>query len=327
MVSVVIPTRNRAPLLRAALLSLQQQTLASDRFEVLVIDNGSTDDTAAVVQEFVEQARVRYFFDPTPGLHVGRHRGLKEAASDILVYADDDIEATPTWLEAIEDCFRDDTVALVGGNNLPKFESAPPPWLQKLWEQPAYGGRAITWLSVLELPPGRREVSPFSVWGCNFSIRRRILLDAGGFHPDGVPDSHIQFRGDGETHVSSHVLNAGLRTMFDSNASVHHRVTRSRMTHEYFRKRAFNQGVSDSYRELRNAAAQPRPSGFASPRNVIRSLVRGARARLNALTRDAELRALDRVIDAGYREGYTYHQAAYRDDPEVRAWVHKPDYF
>lgn len=331
MLSVIIPTRNRAASLDVALKSVQSQVFPEAEFEILVIDNGSTDGTRQVVDSLRQSSgNVRYFFDPTPGLHVGRHRGLKEAQGEVLVYADDDIEATSTWLEAIHECFQTPRVALVGGNNYPKFEDTPPAWLQKLWRKPAYGGQAIPSLSVLQLPAGQRPVSPFSVWGCNFSIRRDVLLDAGGFHPDSMPDEHIRFRGDGETHVSAHVAKAGLNCLFDSRASVHHAVPKSRMTFEYFRKRAFNQGVSDSFSRLRNGHRRRQLSSisYKSAVAIARAVLGGVRECLdNLLSQDRELKDLDRVMQEGYREGYTYHQAVYRDDPEVRTWVHKSDYY
>lgn len=326
MLTVVIPTRNRAELLRSALCSLETQTLPADRFEVLVVDNGSTDDTPAVVESFRERlGNLRYLFEPTPGLHAGRHRGLKEARGEVLVFADDDIEATPTWLEAVEDCFRDPYVALVGGNNYPKFEAPPPEWLQRLWDRPSLGGHAIGALSVLELPPGRRALDPRYVWGCNFSIHRSVLLEAGGFHPDAMPEALIRFRGDGESHVSRYIRDRGLTCLFDSRAGVHHAVTRERMTLEYFRKRAFNQGVSDSYTHLRNGEQRPAPAG---PIAALKAVARKLRAAVKArLPHDRALRELERITREGHREGYAFHQAAYRDDPEVRAWVHRADYF
>ena len=78
-----------------------------------------------------------------------------------------------------------------------------------------------------------------------------ILIAAGGFHPDGMPKELIRFRGDGETHVSRHVAESGLECVFHPGASVHHKVTPERMTYAYFRQRGFNQGVSDSYTQLR----------------------------------------------------------------------------
>ncbi len=56
---------------------------------------------------------------------------MKMAKSDILVYADDDIEAFPTWLAAIAESFQNQDVVLVGGKNLPKFEATPPEWIKK----------------------------------------------------------------------------------------------------------------------------------------------------------------------------------------------------
>ena len=95
-----------------------------EQFEVLIVDNGSTDKTREVCSSFKNTIpNLRYFYEETPGLHVGRHLGMKMAKSELLVYADDDIEAFPTWLEGIAESFRDEEVVLVGGKNLPKFES------------------------------------------------------------------------------------------------------------------------------------------------------------------------------------------------------------
>ncbi len=136
MISVIIPTRNRVDLLTSAIQSLLTQTLDRDHFETLVIDNGSTDHTAEVVRGFSNQLpNLRYIHAPEPGLHVGRHRGMHEARGDVLVFADDDIEATPTWLESYHQIFCDAQVAMAGGNNFPLFIQPPPGWLKKLWEQ------------------------------------------------------------------------------------------------------------------------------------------------------------------------------------------------
>ena len=97
--SVIIPTRNRAEVLERALQSIVKQTLPTDEYEVIVIDNGSTDGTKVIVNNFHKSIKnLVYIYDEHPGLHVGRHRGLLVAKTDLLVYADDDIEALPTWL-------------------------------------------------------------------------------------------------------------------------------------------------------------------------------------------------------------------------------------
>lgn len=328
MLSVIIPSRDRGPLLQRALLSMQEQSLPSDRFEILVIDNGSTDNTRMLVEAARRQsANVRYFYELRPGLHAGRHRGLHEAAGDVLVFADDDIRATPGWLDAIAGNFADPEVVMVGGNNYPDFLVRPPAWLERIWRQPRLGGQAISMLSVLSLPEGRREISPLMVWGCNFSIRRTVLLDAGGFHPDAMPQELIRFRGDGETHVSRFVSALGLRCVFDSRASVHHAVPAERMTVEYFRKRAYNQGISDSYSQLR-AGADAADHSSRDVLAVARRIAHGLDARIREFgPQAAVLRELRRTVAAGRQEGLSFHRAAYRDDAEVRNWVHKTDYF
>lgn len=322
MISVVIPTRNRAALLSPAIRSLLSQTLDKNRFETLIIDNGSTDHTQEVVSNYTDQLpNLRYIQAPEPGLHIGRHRGMREAKGDILVFADDDIEATPAWLESYHQLFSDSQVAMAGGNNFPLFIQPPPNWLKCLWEHSKLGrGRSLPALSVLDLKGGPRKLSPYLVWGCNFAIRKSVLLEAGGFHPDGMPRELIRYRGDGETHVSRHIADNGLKCMFHPGASIHHKVTPERMTYSYFRQRGYSQGVSDSYTALRNQNV--------SGRNLMR---RGAlwawRTLKNAVCLSAEARQALSELKQGHREGYAYHQNCYKNDPEIRAWVHKPDYF
>ena len=162
MLSVVIPTRNRAEFLATALESIADQNLSPDQFEVLVIDNGSTDRTKDVVDEMQSRlANLRCIYAAEPGLHVGRHRGLKEAAGDVLVYADDDIRAMPRWLSTLADIFSDPAVAMAGGNNIPDFQGPVPSWLDTLWSEPQNDGQMIGSLSVLSLPDGSMGPSPF----------------------------------------------------------------------------------------------------------------------------------------------------------------------
>lgn len=326
MLSVIIPTRNRAELLEQALGSLVGQTLSREEFEIVVVDNGSTDDTRAVVERMqATLENLRYEREPRPGLHAGRHRGLRAARGELLTFADDDIEALPSWLASIVEAFADPKVAMVGGNNLPLFVEPPPRWLSQLWERPtADGGRAVPPLSILELPGWIRPFSPMRVWGCNFSVRRQVLLGAGGFHPDGMPAELIRFRGDGETHVSRHVAASGLTCLFHPGASVHHKVTPERMTFAYFRQRGYNQGISDSYAALRAAKAA---EGGGPGRRLLRRATSWATQRvIEPLALTGPRRAM-RELKEGHREGHAFHQRAYREDAELRAWVHRPDYF
>ena len=306
-----------------------QESLDNDEFEIIVLDNGSTDNTRTVVTGMGARFQnIRYFLDPEPGLHSGRHCGLREAKGELLTFADDDIEALPSWLESIVQSFADTGVVMVGGNNLPMFMEPPPPWLSTLWERSNLGGRAIPSLSVLELPGGPRPCNPLLVWGCNFSIGKQTLIDAGGFHPDSLPQELIGFRGDGETHVSRYVARMGSKCIFHPGATVYHKVMPARMTISYFRQRAFNQGASDSFTELRRRHLETRGvSSWASVLESTRRRLRKIRGKLRAaMVREPDLRSLHRATMRCYDEGFDFHQQAFVTDPTVHEWVLKPSY-
>ncbi|MDY7033025.1 MAG: glycosyltransferase family 2 protein, partial [Thermodesulfobacteriota bacterium] len=219
--SVIIPTRNRSAVLRRSLESLCQQTLFEEMFDIWVIDNGSTDNTALMCEEFCTKLpNLKYHLEPIPGLHSGRHAGLMLSSSDILVFADDDIRAFPTWLEGIAETFNNPKVALVGGKNLPDYVHTPPQWLDDLWRYNEYG-RCLGYLALLDFGDVVRSIPPTYIWGCNFAIQRSILIECGGFHPDGMPNEMIRYRGDGETAVSRYVQKKGYLSIYNPKASVY----------------------------------------------------------------------------------------------------------
>jgi glycosyltransferase involved in cell wall biosynthesis len=329
--SVIIPTRNRAALLERCLQSLTLQTQPVGTFEVLIVDNGSTDNTATVANHYTNVLELKYVRVPNPGLHVGRHEGIRRARTDVLMFADDDVEACPTWVEAVTLTFEVEDVALVGGNNYPLFEKEPPAWLLRLWERPAYKGRALPSLSILDLGKGVFEIDPGYVWGCNFSIRRSAILQAGGFHPDAVPMEQLRFRGDGETYVTDTIRKAGLRTVFNSSASVRHLVSEDRTTVAYFASRAYAQGISDSFADIRHNGGPNLPLSIR-----IRRCLPGLRCAFDAIrssvmvaddTVEHELRVVQQVAARAYRKGYRFHQREVRRDPALLAWVLKPHYW
>jgi glucosyl-dolichyl phosphate glucuronosyltransferase len=313
--SIIIPTRNRAQELARALRSIAGQSLNPRRFELVVVDNGSTDGTKTVVEEFrAAFPNLLYIYDGRPGLHVGRNRGLFASHADVLVYGDDDIEAQPSWLDAVAEAFKNGKTALVGGKSLPRYEGEPPEWLGRMWEEVRPAGRYLSYLSILDLGESVMEISPYLVFGCNFSIRKAVLLEAGGFHPDAMPGEMIRLRGDGESAVARHIEAKGYRALYHPGATVYHRVGRERMTEEYFRERAYKQGISDSYSLVRRGKR-----GSAALK-----LLRVRFRKLWFLAKDDRLRA---GIEDAYIRGFAFHQMEVKNDPELLQWVKKRDYF
>ncbi|MBP7552160.1 MAG: glycosyltransferase family 2 protein [Spirochaetes bacterium] len=324
--SVIIPTRNRAVLLNNTLDSILYQTLPQNEFEVIVIDNGSKDDTNKVVDSFKTKiSNLRYFFEEKPGLHVGRHRGLKEAQSDILVYADDDIEAFPNWLKTIKESFEDKDIALVGGKILPKWECEIPDWIAKMWNEKINLGQCLSYLSILDFGDKIMEIPPGYVFGCNYSVRKEILIKSKGFHPDGMPQELIKYRGDGESYVSRFVHTNNFKTLYNPDASVFHVITKERLTVEYFCKRAYNQGVSDSYLFLRNKYISERVKNISFNEDikfVKKNIIKFLSFVLLKLKKDL----IKQNIQKSYILGYRYHQKQYKNDDTIKKWVLKEDY-
>jgi glycosyltransferase involved in cell wall biosynthesis len=134
--SVVIPTFNRALLLERALTRLIAACDASARpCELIVVDNNSSDDTAAVAARFGD--RVRYVFEPRQGLSYARNAGIAAAAADpaddsVVAFTDDDVEVAPDWIAVLAREFDTNPAAVcIGGRVLPKWSVAPPSWLSR----------------------------------------------------------------------------------------------------------------------------------------------------------------------------------------------------
>ena len=131
--SIIIPTFNRCATLARTLESLIEVNKEEGNFEVLIVDNGSSDGTSAMVEGFrsnLSRQQWRFLSEPMPGLLSARHRGALESAGDICIFIDDDVRLDPEWLNAFQDAFKDPSVVLVGGPSRPLFEVKPAPWLK-----------------------------------------------------------------------------------------------------------------------------------------------------------------------------------------------------
>src|SRR5687768_7427373 len=98
--SVILPTFNRANALKRALAALRRQSVMPGEYEVVVVDNNSTDGTAGVVALF-EDRRIRLIDEPRQGLSYARNAGLAAARAPIVAFTDDDVEVAPDWVETI----------------------------------------------------------------------------------------------------------------------------------------------------------------------------------------------------------------------------------
>ncbi len=328
--SVIIPTLNRYQFLERCLISLIQQNYSQDDYEILVIDNGSTDRTQQITEKIIQQNpnhNIRYIYEPEPGLLSGRHRGALEAKGEICIFVDDDIEADPDWLKAISESFQDPSVQLVGGRNLPKYEVPPPSWLECFWQTHKFG-KFLGELSLLDFGEEVREIDANFIWGLNFSIRRQALFDLGGFHPDCIAKHLQHFQGDGETGLTIKANETGYKAIYQPQSLVWHQVPESRMTYKYFEQRYFYQGVCNSYTEIRNLESLPKTNYIQSVKELIKTPFRAIKQLIrNTDNTNTEEKVLKTKLHQSFIKGVNFHRTAIRQNPQLLEWVMKKDYW
>jgi len=286
------------------------------------VDNGSTDATPAVF----EAARIasprqnwHYIYEPMPGLLSARHRGALESQGDICAFIDDDVRVEIHWLAAVAEAFADQSVALVGGPSLPLFQGSPPDWLDAFYVDSEHG-RYCTSLSLFDGGKHVKEIDPSYVFGLNFNVRKKILRNVGGFHPDWISKPLQRFQGDGETGLSFALHAAGLKSVYHPEASVYHEVPRSRLEIEYWSQRAFRQGVADSYTRIRRERITDPwwKISFERPvRHLAARICRRSSPQSEILYRARR----------SYIAGYYFHQREVSQDWRLLAWVLRKDYW
>ena len=178
-VSVIIPTYNRSALLRDSVMSVLRQEGAG-AFEIVVIDNNSKDDTAAVVQSLMEQhpGRISYIVETQQGNAYARNRGVKESRAPIIAFIDDDVIVEHDWLTSLKTALHSrPDLSFVGGKVLPQWTTPPPSWLTPDHWSP---------LAVLDYGPDELEIagnSPRGLLTANIAFRRSVFDEVGEFSP------------------------------------------------------------------------------------------------------------------------------------------------
>jgi len=132
--SLIMSTYNRGELLDDAVRSVLSQSAAiTPAFELIVVDNNSTDSTREIVERFVRMDdRVRYLFERQQGLSYARNAGIRAARAPFIGFIDDDVRAEPDWVAAILRAFDEHPEAdMVGGKVLPVWPAPPPVWLTR----------------------------------------------------------------------------------------------------------------------------------------------------------------------------------------------------
>jgi glucosyl-dolichyl phosphate glucuronosyltransferase len=302
--SVIVPTYNRAHELRETIRSLAG-LVVDGPWELLVVDNRSTDHTRAVVEEAQRTfpGEVRYLYEPEQGRYAALNTGIRAARGAIIATTDDDARVEPDWLKRGAAGLQRFNCDYVGGKVLPLWKAERPDWIPDR--------RGAHW-AVLAMQDYGEEPLEFGVngmpWplGINTATRREAFERIDLFDNRlGRKAGTLRNQAQREWHLRARA--AGLRGFYIPDMVVHHVVEKERLTKQYFRRWYYWHGISRAilFRKLGVDMNSPDYSGLdyskvpriaGVPRYLYRTLLTHVRDWVTASVRGNSVEAFDHEI-------------------------------
>jgi glycosyltransferase involved in cell wall biosynthesis len=308
--TVLIPTYNRATLLDETLTWLAATRVPADfRWEVVVIDNNSADDTRAVVERHALTFPVPlcYLFETQQGRSNALNAGIAAARGTVLAFTDDDVRVAEGWLAAAAGPLLEDfEVAYTGGPVRPIWEVPPPAWLDltrgDLWGTIAiqdHGEAAVGYEDAGKVP-----------LGANMAVRRDVFAVVGGFRADLGRSGSRVVMGQEVPEWLIRARRSGFRGRYVPAMEVQHHIPAARLTRRYFRRWWFGKGISraaleqmqpvtDSGIDLRRT-----PHMLGVPRFMYGTLARDVWGWLQETVRRRPAAAFRHAMGLAYFAGY-----------------------
>ena len=286
--SVVIATHNRAGELRDTLASLATLS-TSATWEVIVIDNNSTDGTRAVVDDARRNFPVplRYAFEPVPGRSAALNTGIAHSSGEIIVTTDDDVRVPADWLDQAGRALADLGCDYVGGRVSPLWRGPQPAWL------PSRGGRLWAVIALIDYGTEPFEFTQRMPLGVNMAFRRDVFTRVGGWDPR-IGRKAGTLLGQEVREWCVRALTAGVRGCYAPNLALQHVIPAERLNKRYFRRWFYWRGISRAILYQQHGLDMENPQGPKMDRarvrhigGVPRYLVRTAGRELAAAVRAA----------------------------------------
>ncbi|WP_247237233.1 glycosyltransferase family 2 protein [Telluribacter sp. SYSU D00476] len=230
--SIIICTYNRATFLKETIDSILLHLTDQTKYELLIVDNNSTDTTAEVVKQYLHVPIIRYVFEQNQGLSYARNRGIKEARYPIIVFVDDDIDIDPNYLSVLDKLYSDPSVQIVGGKVLP-YKSRVPEWLPKKYYYLA---------SVYDM--GDTPAFVPKLMGANHTFRKEVADKVGDYNVNIGPLGDFKLGGD-ENDFLLRAQNKGYRLLYHPDLIVHHKI-QNRFNREFILKYSYNIGATEA---------------------------------------------------------------------------------
>jgi glycosyltransferase involved in cell wall biosynthesis len=260
VITVAICTRNRARYLQQAVASVLPQITANT--EILIVDNGSTDETSQVAAALATaNSCITFCSEPMPGIAVARNTALARSKGEYTLFFDDDEIAEPGWLAAYLDFLTRHATArigCVGGGVVPRFEGAPPAW----FDPSQRFDLGDTEFRI------RQKSTP---WCGNCAYHRSTALAVGGFC--------AQLRRYEDIEFNARLAREGFEIWWLPGARIQHLIPVDRLTMKKMRELMFSEGRSAALVRLRSLPSNRRRQlyllarAFASPLHCGLSLL------------------------------------------------------
>jgi glycosyltransferase involved in cell wall biosynthesis len=249
LISVILCTRNRADLFDKAMASVLAQDFPRSAYEIVVVDNGSSDHTRDVAQRYTADANVHYVLEERVGLSVARNTGWRAASAPYVSLFDDDAIARPGWLAAIANTFERSPgdIGVIGGRVDPIWLARRPNWL---------ADEIAGALTIVDWGPDEKEISDLRrEWlvGANMAAPKAVIAEVGGFHP-WLDRTGNNLLSGGDVHLEMEIVRRGYRCLYVPTMAIEHLAPPSRLTQAWFTKRFYWQGMSDAVMEIIGSA-------------------------------------------------------------------------
>lgn len=265
-ISVVLCCHNSARVLPATLAHLANQAVRpSVQWEVIVVDNASTDDTAGAAKLWPRgKVPLRVVAEPKLGLAYARMRGVEEARGAIISFVDDDNWLCRDWVQTVYDVMRaHPEVGALGGIVEPEFETARPPWFAPV---------AYLYATGPEGEPSGDVTGVHMLCGAGLSVRRSALADiqTKGFRSIAVGRQGAGLGAGEDSEMTYSLRLAGWRMWIDPRLRIKHFLPVRRLNWDYARRLAYGSAFATPERDALVYACKPPRSGVTYQLRLLR---------------------------------------------------------
>ena len=246
LISVILCTYNRDKYIYNVLKSVAENDYPRDLYEIVLVNNNSTDNTEGECQRFqadYPDIAFRYCVETSQGLSYARNCGIRQSAGDLLVYVDDDATVNKEYLRTYADFFASHPKAVAaGGPILPVYETEEPAWMSHYTRQ-LITGRLYLGNTAREFPKGAFP------GGGNACYRKSVFDTVGLFNVE-LGRKGNSLIGAEEKDLFDKMTTCGMHFYYLPTAILYHIIPPHKLTPDYFNRLTYGIGVSERYRTL-----------------------------------------------------------------------------